>query len=139
MENVEKKDTVWLEELLRVILEEEGTTSEEVFENMKEFVKLIDEFRDKATESGGFVFTFGEDYSVTAMSKSGWSTSWPTGSDTWMILSRWLLAGQTESIDAFVKIVVFPTSIRLADTDEEYFNDIMMAHARLTERNANKQ
>jgi len=89
-------------------------------------------------EFGAFAARFDDELNIIVESSSGWMVKYPFGNETWAILSNWLdrwdEAAQ-KSVERFVKVVVFPSSVRLSDIDGEYLEDILMAHSNLNDRN----
>ena len=122
------------EKLAGIITEEGSEELDEVLRRLEEFVGLIDSSKDKTVDTGAFRFGFEKSYDVYVKSVGGWKTVWPSGSEAWMILSRWILADDIESLGTFIKLVVFPTSVRISDIDRKYLDDIVMAHSSLSQR-----
>lgn len=108
--------------------------NKEIIEDVTEIVaRLVDTKREFGSFSLEFTGTL--DVKITAI--SGWSVTYPYGNETWVILANWADRWDDESIKSienFIKVLVYPTSVRLLDVDEEYLNDILRAHINLTSR-----
>lgn len=111
--------------------------------------KLVDSMDEYVTtvvgitrEFGSFKAAVNDDLSIVIVSASGWAVVYPSMSETWAILLDWLKEWTEEyarNMEIFVKILAFPTSVRISDIDEQYIEDIVRAHDSLTDRNASKQ
>lgn len=138
MEQEEILNAEQLAQFLKEIIAAESQVPEgdEVFARVSEYAALVDSAKNRPLRFGSFTAVISDEYHVVVSADYGWSITYPKGSDSWMILSRWIIEGEEESISSFIKLIVFPTSIRLADIDEEYMNTIVMAHKEQSDRSA---
>lgn len=112
-------------------------------EEKKEEKTLLDKIFEKAREIGvreldSFSIQFDSNLNIVIDSVSGWSMTYPMGTEVWALLANWIEVWDESSkmtVENFIKVIVFPTSVRLSDIDLEYIADIIAAHEKLTDRN----
>lgn len=88
-------------------------------------------------EFGDFVAEFTEDGDIVIGNIGGWQVVYPVLTASWIPLSAWLTKWDEESAKTvfnFINGVVYPTSVRLANIDGQYVEDIYNAHLALNER-----
>lgn len=91
---------------------------------------------------GPFTLSIEDDLTLSIVSDTGWAIVIPRMTDIWSILIDWARIWDEDSqrnVEVYVKLLAYPTSMRLPDIDEEYVNDIIRAHESLTERNMSRK
>lgn len=88
---------------------------------------------------GGFVAEVSEDLSLYVSDTSGlWHVCYSYGCDAWDVLTYWMINWHVKhsmaAMENFIKLIVFPVSLRIADIDETYLEDIVGAQSRLNDR-----
>lgn len=94
-------------------------------------------------EFGGFVAEVDKDMSLYVYDTSGmWHICYSYGCDAWDVLTYWMLNWHDKTsiaaMENFIKLVVYPVSLRIADIDAGYISDIVDAQASLNERVAGR-
>ena len=88
---------------------------------------------------GGFVAEVAEDLSLYVSDTSGlWHVCYSYGCDAWDVLTYWMINWHVKynvaAMENFIKLIVYPVSLRIADIDETYLEDIVGAQSRLNDR-----
>lgn len=122
------------------ILEEQGREVE-TFANGEEIIdeihRLMSSLVGVKRVFGNFSANITEEGEVEVSSVNGWKICYPAFTETWAVLANWIDKWDDtskESFENFIKVIVFPTSMRLIDMDEDYIKDIVTAHINLTDR-----
>lgn len=119
-------------------------TQEEIKQKEMAIIEEYNKMKGKRREFGQFYIAMNDDLSIEIGNVNGWKIVYDAMTETWVVLSAWLYEWDSnpkakESVDGFVKAVIFPTSVRLSDIDKQYVDDIVSAHFSLAERNAKKE
>lgn len=109
-----------------------------------------DEIRQEARSFEGLKISFGgfeaevmDDLSLKISTSTGWALTYPLMSESWGIMTYWMNNWDEEEcrncMENFVKMIVYPISLRLSDIDVEYLQGLMEVQKDLNDRIAARQ